>query len=226
MRTLQNSLEQIFNGCDIIGESFLNDNTRCKPLVFMEIPNEDIITEIPAAINWRDTIQDTYRNKTIILPLKSLCRVGNAYKTIDSNMKWCIACPPLTETTKGAMRIEATRGNTSVNYYIARGLIADSNMVPVVTMSHIIEYDTPAIKCIKNLVRIDPVCFQKNDTMQKWIINKLLKTLVDMQSTERTLLSIVIEPNPFKLTTHDTPDALTTREDLIQCVEEHLDDIF
>lgn len=226
MRTLQNSLEQIFNGYGTTGESFLNDNTRCKPLVFMEIPNEDKFTEIPAVINWRDTIQDTYRNKTIILPLKSLCRVGNAYKTIDSNMKWCIACHPLTETTKGAMRIEATRGNTSVDYYIARGLIADSNMVPVVTMSHIIEYDTPAIKCIKNLVRIDPVCFQKNDTMQKWIINKLLKTLVDMQSTERTLLSIVIEPNPFKLTTHDTPDVLTTREDLMQCVEEHLDDIF
>ena len=226
MRTLQNSLEQIFNGCGIIGESFLNDNTRCKPLVFMEIPNEDRFAEIPAVINWRDIIQDTYRNKTIILPLKSHCRVGNSYKTIDSTMKWCIACHPLTETTKGAMRIEATKGDISVDYYIARGLITDSNMVPVVTMSHIIKYDTPAIKCITNLVRIDPVCFQKNDTMQKWIVNKLLKTLVDMQSTERTPLSIVIEPNPFKLTTHDTPDVLTTREDLMQCVEEHLDDIF
>ena len=94
---------------------------------------------------------------------------------------------------------------------------------------------------IKPIFRIDPICFRGSDPMMKWCANKLFKTglaekvwfsyndtmrrTFKLEHIESMSPSIVIEESPFNIRTPGVPDVLTTREDILQPVIDHIDEL-
>jgi hypothetical protein len=94
---------------------------------------------------------------------------------------------------------------------------------------------------IKPILRLDPVCFSGSDPMMKWCANKLFKTglaervwfsydntmrrTFKLEHIESMSPSIVIEESPFNIRTPGVPDVLTTREDILQPVIDHIDEL-
>lgn len=154
----------------------------------------------------------------------------STYASVDS-----IVRDVLYGTTENCL-VKMSVPNSKI-YYGACGLILDGETLnPVMMMSWIVRkciFQT-GLDYIKPVMRIDPCCFiDKEDAVQRYIINKLNTTVLNTELRTTPLGDIVagikpqviIEKSPFKFKRVTEPTINTTSRELAQVALDYLDDI-
>lgn len=182
----------------------------------------------------------------IVITLEDSGAIGY-YKTLDANMKDCL----LSGSRQHLIRIEI---ENNLHYYVTHGAVFDKDFNPVMMMSWTIEKiqsinageeDSYTYTLIRPIIRFSPSCFNKADSMQRYLVNKLLvKSLnkniklaywgrdiisffpqCDRQRREGFTLKIEIDECPFSVREIEAPSISTTNESLIQLALDHIDEV-
>jgi hypothetical protein len=169
------------------------------------------------------------------------------YSTPDRNMRDILMAD---WTNNHLVYIPVSQNGEVIDYYGSHGMLLSKDFKLLVALSWQIKrfIDIDAMgnsevkyQVIKPILRIDPVCFSNSDPMMKWCANKLFKTglaervlfpyrdsmrrTFKLENVESMSPSIVIEKSPFNIRTPDVPDVLTTREEILQPVIDHIDEL-
>ena len=216
---------------------------------YLEIPIKDYTFEIPVvAVNtFRDRVErGSGSADAITVKLYNDSRKAR-YTTPDRNMRDIL----MTQwAVDHLVNIPVNYNGNVITYYGGHGMLLTANFKPLVILSWQFERSmetdeegTPLTKYsfIKPIIRIDPDCFSNSDPMMKWCVNKLFKTALTEgvyfsfgNTTNRHFNpvpssimrpSILIEKIPFNVRTPDVPDVLTTREEILQPVIDHIDEL-
>lgn len=178
---------------------------------------------------------DMENNECCIKAMFTPYKNNNLYDTVDSNIRLVIDNIPRNKLIRFT--------DNSTVYYGTRGLILDSQLKPMVTLSWIMR---PMIVDNKlkfsfeyPLMRISPQCFiNQGNAVERYISKKLPVTALDMyynipftsnpiysNHTERFKCKVIIEDNPLKISLVDTPSILTTSAGLRELVLNHIDEV-
>lgn len=215
---------------------------------YLEVPIKKDVFEIPVlTLNaFKKMAELNYDNvDAITITLINFSKKAR-YTTPDRNMRDILIAD--WEMNK-LVYIPITQNGHTTAYYGGHGILLTKDLIPIVMMSWQIERMqnvnenlemAAKYQFIKPILRIDPNCFGSSDPMMKWCANKLFKTgLVEKvvfggnlgverfitNRLSRMLPSIVIEKSPFNIRIPDMPNALTTREDILQPAIDHIDDL-
>lgn len=174
--------------------------------------------------------------KAIFTPYKN----NNLYDTVDSNIRLVIDNVPRNKLIRFT--------DNSTVYYGTRGLILDSQLKPMVTLSWVmrpmIVDDKLKFSFEYPLMRISPQCFiNQGNAVERYISKKLpatalsecyyipfrdnwiYNTLDSNGNIRRPKCKVIIEDNPLKMSLVDTPSILTTSAGLRELVLNHIDEV-
>lgn len=174
--------------------------------------------------------------KAMFTPYKN----SNPYDTVDSNIRLVIDNIPRNKLIRFT--------DNSTVYYGTRGLILDSQLKPMVTLSWImrpmIVDDKLKFSFEYPLMRISPQCFiNQGNAVERYISKKLPVTALSacynipfrgnwiynvFDSNENYRMpkcKVIIEDNPLKISLMDTPSILTTSAGLRELVLNHIDEV-
>ena len=216
---------------------------------YLEIPIKNNVFEIPVVAI------ETFKNMTLMgsnnvdaisVAMYNLGKKAR-YSTPDRNMRDILMAD---WSSNHLVYIPVSQNGEVVDYYGSHGMLLSKDFKLLVALSWQIKrfIDIDAMgnsgvkyQVIKPILRIDPVCFSNSDPMMKWCANKLFKTglaervlfsytssirrTFKLENVESMSPSIVIEKSPFNIRTPDVPDVLTTREEILQPVIDHIDEL-
>lgn len=217
---------------------------------YLEIPIKSDVFEIPVvAMNTfiNMTLTGSDNADAISVALYNLGRKAR-YSTPDRNMRDILRAD---WKAHHLVYIPVSYNDNVIEYYGSHGMLLNKDFKLLVALSwqikRISALDTNSeilkdmYKIVKPILRVDPACFKGSDPMMKWCANKLFKTglaekvwfsydddvrrTFKLENDEDMWPSIIIEENPFHIKTPDIPDALTTREEILQPVIDHIDEL-
>lgn len=217
---------------------------------YLEIPIKSDVFEIPVvALN--TFISMTLADNNADAISVALFNYGRKarYTTPDRNMRDILIAD---WKTNHLVYMPVNSNDNVIDYYASHGMLLDKDFRLLVVLSwqirRIQETDERDdririiyYQIVKPILRIDPICFSGSDPMMKWCANKLFKTglaervwfaysdsmrrTFKLENVESMRPSIIIEESPFNIRTPDVPDVLTTREEILQPVIDHIDEL-
>ena len=246
---LDETLYCAFSGTTTTSRAVNYDSTHKSGTHYLEIPINSNVFEIPVVA------VETFKNMTLMgsdnadaisVAMYNLDRRARYY-TPDRNMRDILM---VDWNCNHLVYIPVGQNGEVIDYYGSHGMLLSKDFKLLVVLSWQIKrfIDTDAIgnsgvkyQVIKPILRIDPICFSGSDPMMKWCANKLFKTgltervlfsysdsmrrTFKLENVESMSPSIVIEKSPFNIRTPDVPDVLTTREEILQPVIDHIDEL-
>lgn len=235
--------------CSTSGCRTNHDNICKLSTCYLEIPIKGDIFEVPVVatlpfINM--TLTGTDNADAICVALYNTDKKAK-YTTPDRNMRDILKAD---WKQNHLVCILIEQDNNVTKYYGGHGVLLGENRTIIAMLSWQIrrlkttcDDGTLATKYqfVKPILRINPLCFKDSNPMLKWCANKLFKTglserviapyLSTMHHTfklmdiESMTPSIVLEESPFNIRIPDVPDVLTTREDILQPIIDHIDEL-
>lgn len=221
-------------------------NTRTTSALFMEIPiNQDII-EVPAFAfdAFLDVNRQSLHTDMLVAELYS-CGLSSGYKSLDAIMRDCLS----TKFSKHLTKVSIF--NAADTYYCTFGTIFNSNFKPLMMLSWILEKKSDGEDRIKYyykrpILRINPgVCVSKEDAIQRFIVNKALVSSLNIlvytpyhSNTAFFLeqeapfshksswqVKVEIDECPFTIKKSEVPSISVTNKDLLQLALDHIDEL-
>lgn len=192
-----------------------------NPVAWMEIPvNKEGIFECPAFV-FQKVIGIPKDTDVIVAPF---LYGGNTpgYSTFDTNIKYMLF------STWDRYLVPFSIDDKS--YYIVNGGILDRDLKVKALCSWEVDLrdnssEVYALYRMKPILRISPECFEKRDTMEKFIAGRLFSqatTAVIPLSDSNYRIKIIIDDIPFKVKKPDVPSVSTTNEELFELAKEPL----
>ena len=192
-----------------------------NPVARMEIPvNKDGIFECPTLVLQK--VGGIPKDTDVIVAPFLYGGYTPGYSTFDTNIKYMLSSTWEHHLVPFSIYDK--------NYYIVNGGIFDNDLKAKVICSwEVILHDNPSevyslIK-IKPVLRISPECFEKKDTMEKFIAGRLFSqatTAVIPLGGDNYRIKIIIDDIPFKVKKPDVPSVSTTNEELFELAKEPL----
>lgn len=197
---------------------FLIEN---NPVAQMEIPvNKEGIFECPTLV--LQNVTDIPKDTDIIVAPFLYGGFPPGYSTFDTNIKYMLC------STWDHHLISFSVDDKS--YYIVNGGILDRDLKVKALCSWEVDLRDnsselyPLIK-MKPVLRISPECFEKKDTIEKFIAGRLFSqatTAVIPSNGDNYRIKIIIDDIPFKVKKPDVPSVSTTNEELFELAKEPL----
>lgn len=212
---------------------------------YMEIPIYMDVFELPllAFSAFRNMMKYHMECDSLVAQIYSCGRTSN-YKSLEAVMKDSLS----TNLSKHLIKVEVP--NTHRVYYSTFGAVFDHNLKPIMMLSWIMERKISELGqtkfCYKRpLLRLSPTpCLCKEDTMQRFLANKLLTVVLgntymtpyfydcgsfleqhNSYSNRGTFkMKVEIDECPFILKDVETPSISTTNEQLLQLAVEHIEE--
>lgn len=206
----------------------------------MIIPIYSKVFEIPVMADSKlyDIVRDDLSVENLSLFLNYEGR-GSRYKSLDGEFREILS----TDFASNRLaKIDVPK--ESVNYYASRGAIFNSELYPVMLLSWQVKGTLTLIGMeytyLRPILRIHSSVFiQKSDSVQRYIINKILPACLctqiirypyikkDRDYTVRDQLydiKVEIDNCPFLVQKVDTPSISTTNEDIIKAALDNSED--
>lgn len=192
-----------------------------NPVAQMEIPvNKEGIFECPTLVFQK--VASISKDADVIVAPFLYGGFPPGYSTFDTNIKYMLC------STWDHQLIPFSVDDK--RYYIVNGGILDRNLKAKALCSwEVVLRDNsselyPLIK-IKPVLRISPECFEKKDTIEKFIAGRLFSqatTAVIPLDGDNYRIKIIIDDIPFKVKKPDVPSVYTTNEELFELAKEPL----
>lgn len=192
-----------------------------NPVAQMEIPvNKEGIFECPTLVLQK--VAGIPKDTDVIVAPFLYGGFPPGYSTFDTNIKYMLC------STWDHHLIPFSIDDKS--YYIVNGGILDSDLKAKALCSWEVDLRDnssrlyPLIK-MKPVLRISPECFEKKDTMEKFIAGRLFSqatTAVIPLDGDNYRIKIIIDDIPFKVKKPDVPSVSTTNEELFELAKQPL----
>lgn len=213
---------------------------------FMEIPVDKPLVDVPlfvlsffvAQMAKKLNLPD-YSVDTLVIPLHP-ASANSRFKSMSPFFNSCW-------NGKNICRISIPEKD--ILYYIGKGVVFNKDFKPVCICSLQFqkEYhpETGAFLCysvVRPVLRVQPyIMFGKNDIMENFIKNKVLKTFLEnvvympyglspivpnVNTSERHNVQVILEDAPWHIKEVDSPSISTTNEELCDLALEHISEIF
>ena len=192
-----------------------------NPVARMEIPvNKDGIFECPTLVLQK--VGDIPKDTDVIVAPFLYGGYTPGYSTFDTNIKYMLSSTWEHHLVPFSIYDK--------NYYIVNGGIFDGDLKAKAMCSwEVVLHDNPSevyslIK-MKPVLRISPECFEKKDTMEKFIAGRLFSqatTAVIPLGGDNYRIKIIIDDIPFKIKKPDVPSVYTTNEELFELAKQPL----
>lgn len=168
----------------------------------------------------------------------------STYKSLDARFRDTMAI------TYGSTRLLKLDNNGSDIYYSTCGTVFNKDFEPIMMLTWEFTKDTSEMgeeempyrwKFARPILRIAPEVLKKSNPVERYIVNRILSTIVDVGCTiyppYRTIngmfvspdisfrAKVIIDENPFKLREVDKPSISTTNESLLAIAYEHIEEL-
>lgn len=167
------------------------------------------------------------------------------YKTAEASVKSAFSV----SYRKAQLKKLISVGNPEKTYYGTYGAIFDENFKPVVMLSWELkkiyrddEQDPFRYKFIRPILRVAPEVFiDKSNTVERFIINKLIPTTLSLTRIYSPIFiskiyetnngdcnlkaKVLVEDCPFVIKETDVPSISTTNEELVGTVLNYIDEV-
>lgn len=192
-----------------------------NPVAQMEIPvNKEGIFECPTLVFQK--VASISKDADVIVAPFLYGGFPPGYSTFDTNIKYMLC------STWDHQLIPFSVDDK--RYYIVNGGIFDSDLKAKALCSWEVDLrDNSSEVCslikMKPVLRISPECFEKKDTMEKFIAGRLFSqatTAVIPLGGDDYRIKIIIDDIPFKVKKPDVPSVSTTNEELFELAKEPL----
>lgn len=225
------------------GNAFLWQERKSR---YLTIPLDTEEIELPLFVV--DTLHTTiYQNNNInldsanlVVEMHTSSRCGT-YKTIDANIRQIIGASFINSLTKITLK------DSSTVYYGTYGALFDKDLNPLMMLIWKVkrtpldnlkegsrEWFTP----IRPIIRVSPRIAQKENSMERYIFNKIITeglTLNNFEgiysdifyySPQKTFSTqVIIDEFPFLISDSATPSISTTNKELIDTALAYIDDM-
>lgn len=244
------TLQRIYRGNYAYSRSTSRSARIDGQVKYLTIPLDTEVFELPTFVynsfvsNLRDDRKFYDQVDSIIVTLEEADRKG-PYKTLDANMKNLLDIK-----FSKLIKLEIENGGV---YFVTNGAVFNEEFFPVAMMSwqlrrgkaiddngeEFINY-----KHIRPILRIDPICFAKNDSVQRYIVGKLLNSVLDLEVTNDSIytdsypilyrsndiafsdkVKVEIDFSPFEMRGVEIPSISTTNQSLIQVALDNIEEL-
>lgn len=249
MRDLKTAISYCFEGLGPSNYSLNRGISFTSKSSYMLIPVTGDNIEIPTmAMYSLYKVADKITNKkpidTIVINLENTGGF-TTYKSVDA----CFRDAFRVSYQNARLRRLITVGNPEKTYYGTYGAIFDENFKPVVMLSWELKkiyrdngQDSFKYKFIRPILRVAPEVFiNKSNTVERFIINKLIPTTLSLthiySSIYRSKIfdtnngdcnlkaKVLVEDCPFVKKETDVPSISTTNEELLGTVLNYIDEV-
>ena len=249
MRDLKNAIFYCFEDSNQSNYSLNRGISFTSKSSYMLIPVTGDNIEIPTmAMYSLYKVADKITNKkpidTIVINLENTGGF-TTYKSVDA----CFRDAFRVSYQNDRLRKLITVGNPEKTYYGTYGAIFDENFKPVVMLSWELKkiyrdngQDSFKYKFIRPILRVAPEVFiNKSNTVERFIINKLIPTtlsltriyspiyrskIYDTNNDDCNLKAkVLVEDCPFVIKETDVPSISTTNEELLDTVLNYIDEV-
>lgn len=249
MRDLKNAISYCFENSDPSNYSLNRGISFTSKSSYMLIPVTEDNIEIPTmAMYSLYKVADKITNKkpidTIVINLENTGGF-TTYKSVDA----CFRDAFRVSYQNARLRKLITVGNPEKTYYGTYGAIFDENFKPVAMLSWELKkiyrdngQDSFKYKFIRPILRVAPEVFiNKSNTVERFIINKLIPTtlslthiyspiyrskIYDTNNGDCNLKAkVLVEDCPFVIKETDVPSISTTNEELLGTVLNYIDEV-
>lgn len=238
---------------DSLNRCFKNRSTRAyyggsslivsehTPMCMMEIPVDGETFEVPVmAFEGLDKWTDT--NDNISLFVMSLEYSGKwiGYKSLQAGVTKGII-----RTIDGAKLFRLFYTEENGWYYCSFGSIFDKDFQPVVMctweIGKVLDKETKKyfFRLLKPILRVAPKVFDKGDKVERYIVNQVIPTSLDLNIPNNNFhipcdmndpfraykVKVIIDSWPFKMRSPAVPDIETANEGLIRSALDNIDDM-
>lgn len=246
MASIKETLQSCFHNSYHRARGYLNSNyvnVAGSEFSLMTIPiREEDTFEVPLdALDTMYNIQ--YRIdkvKSIVMSL-SYSNKYTGFKTLDANLKATLGMKQDDAKLTKLIQIQDKGW-----YYNSFGTIYDKDFYPIMMCSWLMKLvpqedeETPAIKLIKPILRVDPQVFiNKSNAVERYIINKIIPAALELNMANMCYrlpfiiddigmeykVKVEIDECPFIITKPVVPTIRTTNESLIKAALDNVDDM-
>lgn len=215
-------------------------NTLLYNKKYMEVPIRDAVFEVPAfAYDSLSNLCHSPEGKDVdaiaVLLNSNGGKIG--YKTLERNMVDILvtAYNPFNRM----FVVDAKAGNQDIQYFSTFGAVFDMDYNPMMMLSYQIErvenYEGTTsgvlFKPIRAILRVSPTVLNMDDSMQKLIMNKVVKLCVQHRQDHipgvqnHASLKVEIDECPFLIHNIGVPSVSTTNSQLLQLAIDHIDEV-
>jgi hypothetical protein len=245
MRSLQDILRNCFT--DITWSYGYRNTTEdaLNSVEYMVIPLNKDILEVPVFALHALTCSsylDTVKADTLAVKIDYMGSIS-VYKSLDARVR------DIMSMGYGDTRLIKLDSSGSDVYYGTCGAIFDKDFNPVMlltwefTKETCEETDIPyKWKFSRPVLRISPEVLKKSNTVERYIVNRILGSIVNTECRIYTPYSIrngmfinpehsdftakvIIDRNPFQMKEVDRPSISTDNKDLLAIASEHIEEI-
>ena len=249
MRDLKATISYCFETFDSPSYSQNRGISFTSKSSYMLIPVTGDNIEIPTmAMYSLSTVAEKILNKkpidAIVINLENTGSY-TSYKSVEA----CFRDTCITSYKSARLRKLITVSNPEKTYYGTYGAIFDENFKPVVMLSWELkkiyrddEQNPFRYKFIKPILRVAPEVFiNKSNTVERFIINKLIPTTLSLTRIYSPIYrskiyetnngdcnlkaKVLVEDCPFVIKETDVPSISTTNEELVGTVLNYIDEV-